>query len=200
MRARLALAFAIVAVVLHQAAVAQYPEKPVTVLTGYGPGSPGDQVARALAKAAVGHFSQPLVVVNRPGEGGTLAITEALHAKPDGYVIAVGTAGNLTVQPHVAALSYAGPDTYVPVAKLVNQPNVLMVSADARWKTAREFLGYAKAHPGELTVGVAGLATIAHLNLEQLKRAANVDLKFAPYDGPQQVQAGPRRGAQPQLR
>jgi tripartite-type tricarboxylate transporter receptor subunit TctC len=75
------------------------------------------------------------------------------------------------------------------VAKLVNQPNVLMVKADARWKTAGEFLAYAKAHPGEMTVGVAGTTTIAHLNLEQLKRAANVDLKASFYDGPQQVQA-----------
>jgi tripartite-type tricarboxylate transporter receptor subunit TctC len=128
-------------------------------------------------------------VINRPGEGGTLAISEALRAQPDGHVVAVGTAGNLTVQPHVSALRYAGPDTYVPVAKLVNQPNVLMVRADAKWKTAKEFLAYAKAHPAEVTVGVAGRTTIAHLNLEQLKRAAGVDLKVAFYDGPQQVQA-----------
>jgi tripartite-type tricarboxylate transporter receptor subunit TctC len=183
------LAFAIVAIVINQVALAQYPNKPVTILTGYGPGSPGDQIARGLAKAAAAYFPQPLVVVNRPGEGGTLAIAEALSAKPDGYVVAVGTAGNLTVQPHVSVLRYAGPDTYVPVAKLVNQPNVLMARADARWKTVSEFLAYAKAHPGKITVGVAGLTTVAHLNLEQLKRAANVDLKVAFYDGPQQVQA-----------
>ncbi len=189
MRARLTLVFAIVAVLINQVVFAQYPDKPVTILTGYGPGSPGDQIARGLAKAALAHFPQPLVVMNRPGESGTFAISEALRAKPDGYVVGLGTAGNLTVQPHVTALQYAGPDTYVPVAKLVNQPNVLMVRTDARWKTAKEFLGYAKAHPGEITVGVAGLATIAHMNLEQLKRAANVDLKFALYDGPQQVQA-----------
>jgi tripartite-type tricarboxylate transporter receptor subunit TctC len=189
MRLRLSSAFAIVAFVINQVASAQYPDKPITILTGYGPGSPGDLIARGLAKAALAHLSQPLVVVNRPGGGGTLAISEALRAKPDGYVVAVGTAGNLTVQPHVSALLYAGPDTYVPVAKLVNQPNVLMVRADARWKTVREFLAYAKEHPGDITVGVAGMTTIAHLNLEQLKRAANVDLKVAFYDGPQQVQA-----------
>jgi len=178
-----------VAALINQAAFAEYPDKPVTILTGYGPGSPGDQIARGLAKAALAHFGQPLVVTNRPGAGGTLAISEALNAKPDGYVLGLATAGNLTIQPHVTTLQYAGPETYVPVAKLVNQPNVLMVRAVARWKSAREFLSYAKAHPGEITVGVAGRATVAHLDLEQLKRAAHVDLKFALYDGPQQVQA-----------
>jgi tripartite-type tricarboxylate transporter receptor subunit TctC len=189
MRARLTLAFALVAVVANQVAFAQYPEKPVTILTGYGAGSPGDQIARGLAKAALAHFPQPLLVINRPGAGGTLAISEALRAKPDGYVLGLGTAGNLTIQPQVQSLQYAGPDTYVPVAKLVNQPNVLMVRTEARWKTPKEFLSYARAHPGEITVGVAGRATVAHIDLEQLKRAANVDLKFALYDGPQQVQA-----------
>jgi tripartite-type tricarboxylate transporter receptor subunit TctC len=189
MRARVTLAFALVAAVISQVSFAQYPEKPVTILTGYGAGSPGDQIARGLAKAALAHFQQPLVVMNRPGAGGTLAISEALGAKPDGYVLGLATAGNLTIQPHVTALQYAGPNTYAAIAKLVNQPNVLMVRTEARWKSAREFLSYAKAHPGEITVGVAGRATVAHLDLEQLKRAANVDLKFALYDGPQQVQA-----------
>src|SRR4051812_20253282 len=189
MRTRLILVFALVACVANQPAFAQYPERPVTILTGYGVGSPGDQIARGLAKAARGHLAQPLVVINRPGAGGTLAISEALRAKPDGYLLGLATAGNLTVQPHVQALQYAGPETYVPLAKLVNQPNVLMTGAEARWKTAKEFLAYARAHPGELTVGVAGRATIAHIDLEQLKRAAGVDVKFALYDGPQQVQA-----------
>jgi tripartite-type tricarboxylate transporter receptor subunit TctC len=189
MRAGIVLAFALVAAAINQDAFAEYPDKPVTILTGYGAGSPGDLIARGLAKAALAHFPQPLVVINRPGAGGTLAISEALRAKPDGYVLGLATAGNLTIQPHVAALQYAGPDTYVPLAKLVNQPNVLMVRAEARWKSAQEFLSYAKTHPGQITVGVAGRATVAHIDLEQLKRAADVDLKFALYDGPQQVQA-----------
>lgn len=189
MKVQALVVVALVATLVSQSALAEFPEKPVTILTGYGPGSPGDQIARGLAKAALAHFRQPLLVVNRPGEGGTLAITEALRAKPDGYVLGLATAGNLTIQPHVTTLQYAGPETYVPVAKLVNQPNVLMVRAEARWKTAQEFLSYARAHPGEITVGVAGRATVAHLDLELLKRAASVDLKFAPYDGPQQVQA-----------
>src|SRR3954467_10558055 len=106
MRACPRLVCTLVALVFNQVALAQYPERPVTILTGYGPGSPGDLIARGLAKAALPHFPQPLVVVNRPGAGGTLAVSEALRAKPDGYVLGLGTAGNLTIQPHVTELKY----------------------------------------------------------------------------------------------
>ncbi len=67
------------------AALAEYPEKPITILVGYGAGSVGDQIARGLAEAAKKHMRQPIVVVNRPGASGTLAIAEALGAGPDGY-------------------------------------------------------------------------------------------------------------------
>ncbi len=149
----------------------------------------GDQIARGLAEAAKKHVRQPIVVVNRPGASGTLAIAEALGARPDGYTLGLGTIGTLTVQPNLTDLRYGGPDTYVPVAKLVTYANLLIVRAGAPWTTAQEFLNYARAHPGEVSVGVPGLATVAHLNVEQLKLLAEVHLKVVFCDGPQQVPA-----------
>jgi hypothetical protein len=90
---------------------AQYPEKPITILVGYDVDSVGDQVARGLVEAAKKHLPQPILVVNRPGASGTLAISEALAAKPDGYTLGMGTIGNLTVQPQRTKLSYGDPDT-----------------------------------------------------------------------------------------
>ena len=130
-----------------------------------------------------------MVVVNRAGAGGTIAIAEAITAKADGYTLGLGTAGTLTLQPHETSLSYGSPETYVPVAKLVTQPHVLMVRAGARWRTAREFLDDARVHPGQLTVGVPGAGTVAHLNVEQLKLVGKVDLKVAFFEGPKQVDA-----------
>jgi tripartite-type tricarboxylate transporter receptor subunit TctC len=169
-----------------------YPEKPITIRVGYDADSVGDQVARGFAEAAKKHLPQPFVVVNRPGASGTIAISEALGAKSDGYTLGLGTVGTLMVQPHRTKLPYGGPDTYVPVAKLVSYPNVLMVRAGAPWTRAGEFLNYARANAGKLTVGVPGLATVAHLNVEQLKLLANVDLKVVYFDGPQQVMAAIR--------
>jgi len=171
---------------------AQYPEKPITLLVGNGTGSAGDQIARGLAEAITKHLRQPILVVNRPGASATIAVSEALRAKPDGYTLGLGTVGTLTVQPHLAKLSYGAPNTYIPVAKLVNTPNVLMVKAAGPWTTVEELLNYARAHPGRVSVGVPGFASVAHLNVEQLKLIARVDLKVVYFDGPKQVPAALR--------
>ncbi len=189
MRASVATVLVLLAMVAPGAVLAQNPEKPVTILVGFGAGSGGDLIARGLAEAAKKHLRQPIVVVNRPGAAGTVAISEAIAAKPDGYTLGLGTVGTLTLQPHQTSLSYGGPETYLPVAKLVTQPHVLMVRAGAPWRTAQEFLDTARAHPGRLSVGVPGIGTVAHLNVEQLKLLANVDLKVAFFDGPKQVAA-----------
>ena len=185
MRAIFASLLVIVAVAAPGTSSAQFPQKPITLISAYDPGSVGDQVARSLAEAVRKHLSQPIVVVNRPGASGTLGLSEAIGAKADGYTLGLGTIGNLTVQPHRTTLPYGSPDTYVPIAKLISYPNVLMVRADARWKTAGEFLDYARAHPGEVKVGVPGPATVAHLNLEQLNVLAKVRLKAVFFDGGQ---------------
>jgi tripartite-type tricarboxylate transporter receptor subunit TctC len=175
--------------VAPRTALAQYPDRAITILTVSGAGSAGDQIVRALAEALKKHLPQPMIVVNRAGASGTIAISDALAARPDGYTLGLGTPGSLTVQPHRADLPYGGPDTYTPVAKLVNQPNVLMGRVGAPWTTAQEFLNYARAHPGQVSVGVPGVASIAHLNIEQLKLLAKLDIKVAYFDGPQQVAA-----------
>ncbi len=97
----------------------EYPDKPITLLVAQDTGAVGDQVARGLAEALKKHLRQPLIVENQPGASGTIGITKALDAKPDGYTLGMGTVGTLTVQPNRTVLSYHGPDTYVPVAKLV---------------------------------------------------------------------------------
>jgi len=164
-----------------------YPEKPITLLIPYGVGGASDQLARAFAEAAKKHLYQPIVVVNRPEASGTRAIADALASTPDGYTLALGTVATLTVQPHRIHLPYGGPDTYVPVAKLVTEHNVLIVRTDARWTTAQQFLEDARAHPGTLSVGVPGFATIAHLNVEQLQILAKVHFKVVSFDAPLQV-------------
>src|SRR4051812_22320750 len=121
-----------VAAIASREVLAEYPQRPITILVGYDTGSPGDVIGRGLAQAAQKHLAQPIVVVNRPGASGTVAISEAVQAKSDGYTLAMGTVGTLTVQPHRANLPFGSPDSYVAVAKLVTQPNVLMVPAGAR--------------------------------------------------------------------
>lgn len=169
-----------------------YPQKPITILVPYGAGGASDQLARGLADAAKKHLPQPILVVNRPEASGTRAIADALASTPDGYTLALGTVATLTVQPQRSNVPYGGPDTYVPVAKFVTEHNVLIVRTGAPWKTARQFLDDARAHPGTLTVGVPGFATVPHLDIEQLKHLGKIRFQVVSFDAPQQVAAAVR--------
>jgi len=162
---------------------AVYPEKPVTVICVFAAGGAMDMTARALSEAARKYFPKPLAVVNRPGAGGTIGTAEAIQAKPDGYTLAITAVAVLTVQPHRTKLPFGPPDDYVPIIKLVNLPVCLTVKKDAPWKTAQEFISYAKANPGKIRVGHLGIGTIPHLDAEQLKMMCRIDLTTVPFAG-----------------
>ena len=164
-------------------AFAEYPERPVTLICPFPAGGAMDATARALAEAMKKTFPKPLVVVNRPGAAGTIGNSEVTQAKPDGYTLGISALAVLTVQPHITDLPYKGPDTYTPIMKLVNLAIVLAVRHDAPWNTAQQFLEAAKRSPGKLRVASPGVGTILHLNLEELKTRAGVDLTHVPFSG-----------------
>lgn len=162
---------------------AAYPEKPVTVICVFPAGGAMDMTARALAEAARKYFPKPLAVVNRPGAAGTIGTAEAVQAKPDGYTIGITAVAVLTVQPHRTKLPFGSPEDYTPIIKLVNQPVCITVKQDAPWKTIQEFISYAKANPGKVRVGHPGIGTIPHMDAEQLKIMAQIDLTTVPFAG-----------------
>jgi len=170
-------------------ALAQYPERPVTLIVPFPAGSAPDIVARGLAEAVKKHLPKPVVVVNRAGGAGTIGISEVAQAKPDGYTLGLGAVAILTVQPHLTALPYRTPDDYLAVMQAVTFQVVLFVRSEAPWKTAKELLEYARANPGKVRVGVPGIGTILHLDLEHLKLLAKVDMTVVPFEGPQQIAA-----------
>ena len=178
--------FALTAILLFAAAApaaAQYPERPVTLVCPFPAGGAMDATARALAEAMKKTFPKPIVVVNRPGAAGTIGNSEVVQARPDGYTLGISAVAVLTVQPHLTDLPYRGPDSYTPIMKLVNLAIVLAVRSDAPWKTAQEFLAAAKQAPGKLRVSTPGVGTILHLDLEELKARAGVDLTHVPFAG-----------------
>lgn len=164
-------------------AIAEYPERPVNLICVFPPGGAMDIVARGLSEAMKKTFPQPVAVVNRPGAAGTIGNAEVVQAKPDGYTLGISAVAVLTVQPHRTELPYKGPDTYAPIAKLVNLAIVLAVKEDAPWKTAQEFLAAAKQAPGKIRVSSPGVGTILHLILEDLKGRTALDLTHVPFRG-----------------
>jgi tripartite-type tricarboxylate transporter receptor subunit TctC len=113
---------------------------------------------------------------------GTIAVAELVKAKPDGYTVCVCPIGPITTQPHLADLPYR-PDDHTAIIHIAKFVGVLSVKADAPWKTLQEFLAHVKSKPGEVRISHAGVGTINHLGLEELKLQAKLDFTGLPTGG-----------------
>jgi tripartite-type tricarboxylate transporter receptor subunit TctC len=164
-------------------ATAEYPERPLTILTGYPPGGMVDIVSRALSEGLKKKFTKGVAIVTRPGAGGSLAVAELVQAKPDGYTVILAPLSTLVIHPQLNDLPYKTPDDYAPIINVVSFYSLLAVKADAPWKTIQEFVNAARASPGKLRVGSPGDGTSSHLNLEEMKRLAGVNLTHVPFSG-----------------
>lgn len=179
---RLALAWLAVLAAAVPAA-AQYPERPVTAIVGYPAGGLADITLRALTEGMKKKFPKGIAVVARPGAGGSIAASEVIKSKPDGYTLGIMPLTNLVIQPQVMDLPYKTPDDCVPVISLVSWYPLLVVKHDAPWKTAQEFIAAAKASPGKFRVGSPGEGTSSHLNLEELMRLSDARMTHVPFAG-----------------
>lgn len=157
-------------------AVAQdsFPSKPVTAIVGYLPGGAADTVMRKLGALMAPKFPAGLIIENKPGVGGSLAVSTLAKAKPDGYQFAFVPNSNLALSPQVNQLSYKTPDDVVPVINIVNFSPVMLVPTNSPYKTARDLVEAAKKEPESISVGFPGVTTLSHLNLLELERVAGV--------------------------
>jgi len=164
-------------------AVAQYPERPLTILSGYPAGGMVDIVARLLAEGMKGKFPKGVLVANRTGAGGAVAAAEVATGKPDGHTIVLMPLSTLVIQPQILDLRFKTPDDYEPVINVVSYYPLLVVQTDARWKSVQEFITEAKASPGKMRVGSPGEGTSSHLNLEELMHVTGTRMTHVPYRG-----------------
>ena len=172
--------------------VSKFPSKPITIIVGFPPGGSLDLTAQPLARAinTNKYLPQPVNVIHIPGAAGTLGMAELLKAEPDGYTLNLGAMGLLTLQPHLRDLPYRTAEDYTPIINLVNNPVCLAVKSDAPWKNVKDFISDAKAKPGKIRVGDLGKGSALHLATEQLKLAAEVDLKPSHMSGsPENLEA-----------
>ncbi|HTM60177.1 MAG TPA: tripartite tricarboxylate transporter substrate binding protein [Burkholderiales bacterium] len=163
-------------------AVHAYPDKPVRVIVAFTPGGVTDIIARTLMPKLGELWKQPVVVENRPGAGGSLAAQVVSRAPADGYTLLVHSSGyaiNAALQP---MLPYDRKDL-VDVAPLASQAQVLVVNPASGIKSVGELIAAAKAQPGQVTYGSAGIGSGAHFNAEKFRIAAGIDLLHIPYKG-----------------
>lgn len=164
-------------------AAAQYPERPVTMLTGYPAGGLVDVVARLVADQMKPKFPRGLVVQVKPGAAGSVAVTELVRAQPDGYTFILTPHSALVIAPQLQDLAYKTPDDYQPFINLVSYYPMIAVRTESQYKTAQDLVADAKAKPGQIRVGSPGEGTSSHLNLEEFMRLAGIKMIHAPYQG-----------------
>ena len=163
-----------------------FPAHPVTLVVPFPPGGAADQPARLIAQALGGVWKAPVVTLNRAGAGGGVGMASVAQAPADGYTL-LATNPALLALPEADRLFARQPavdrEHFTPIALLVADPVVLVVKADAPWKTYEEFVADAKARPDTLTYGSSGAYSASHLPIEMLAQAAGIKLRHIPYSG-----------------
>ncbi|MBI3375057.1 MAG: tripartite tricarboxylate transporter substrate binding protein [Betaproteobacteria bacterium] len=184
MRTRKAL-LAIAALVCAGAAAAQsWPAKPVKFIVPFPPGGATDISARLLGQKLSETWGQSVVIENRGGAGGGVGAAEAARAAPDGYTLFFPSGSVMTANQHIyAKMNYDPEKDFVPVTSVVSGPQVLAVPANSPYKTVKELVDAARAQPGRLTFGHAGIGSQTHLAAENFVNSARIDAVAVPYKG-----------------
>jgi tripartite-type tricarboxylate transporter receptor subunit TctC len=169
---------------------ATWPDKPITVIVPASAGSSLDQNVRRVMEEVGKLLKQTVVVDNRPGSGGAIALPVIARAAPDGYTLGIGNTASLVITPEInPKVRYDPLKDFEFIARFTNQPNVLVVRNDLPAKTVAELTQHLKKNPGKLFLGSQGNGSTGHLSGEMLKKIAGVDFVHVPYrSGPPAVQ------------
>ena len=170
--------------VVETAGAQSFPSKPIRLVVPFAPGGSSSIVARLAAAEMSKGLGQQIVIENKPGGGGNIAMQEVARAEPDGYTLIIGHIGSLAVNPYLYdKLPYDVDRDFAAVSLLAIVPAIFVVHADVPAKDLREFVALAKRRPGELYYGSAGNGSAGHLAMEYLKQATGIELQHVPYKG-----------------
>ncbi len=170
------------------AALAQpgWPDKPITMIVPFPPGGVADTVARPVAEALSKELKQTVIVENRVGAGGALGMGVAARAPADGYTVLM-TLSSISILPEADHILGRKPaytlNQFKPIARFTADPTVLVVRADAPWKTLAEFIADAKKKPATYNYGSSGNYGTMHVPMEMLKASAGFRMTHIPYTG-----------------
>ena len=161
-----------------------FPTKPIRLVVPFAPGGSSSIVARAVGAEMEKVLGQPIVIDNKPGGGGNVAMSDVAKSEPDGYTLIIGHIGTLAVNPFMfEKLPFDTNKDFAPVSLLTKVPSIFVVPAMVPANNLREFVALAKKDPGKLYYGSAGNGSAGHLAIEYLKLVAGIDIVHVPYKG-----------------
>lgn len=165
------------------AAAQNYPTRAVRLIVAFAPGTTSDIIGRMFADKLTQQMGQPFVVENRTGAGGTIAADQVAKSAPDGYTLLMSTAA-LPVSAHVYPdLKYDTVKDFASVTVITHSPLLLAANLNFPPKNVQELIQYARANPGKVSFGSAGVGTSHHLTGEKLKLDTGIDMLHVPYKG-----------------
>lgn len=180
MRKLLLSALLVITAATH--AAADYPDRALRLLVPYPPGGPNDTIARMIGTKLADSFNQQVVVENRAGAAGNLAMELTARAAPDGYTAVVPSVSYVTNPTLFKKINY-NLDDVRPISLLAKGPTVLVASPQLGVKSVAELIALAKQKPGKLDYGSGGIGSTSHLSGEMLRHMANIDIQHIPYKG-----------------
>ena len=163
------------------ASAQSYPERPVRVLIAFPAGGTIDTLGRIIAQKLTEAWGQNVVVENRPGAGGNIGAAAAAKSAPDGYTLHLGAqtlAVNVTLQP---STEFDPVKDFDPIMLVATAQDVLLVPPNSPFRSVKELIDYAKAHPGELNYASLGTGTSGHLATVMFSELAGIKLQHVPY-------------------
>jgi tripartite-type tricarboxylate transporter receptor subunit TctC len=160
-----------------------YPAKPVRLIVAYPPGGSSDLMARVYGAKLAEQWGQQVIIESKPGAAGSIGTEYTARQPADGYTFMLGNSGPVAINPLLSKVPYNTEKDFIPVSLVSQGPNVLVVRADAAFKSLADIIAFAKANPGKLNYGTSGPGSISHLSSEMLKSITKVQAVEVPYKG-----------------
>jgi len=161
-----------------------YPSKPITMIVPFAAGGTTDILARIVGQAMSVDLGQSVSIENKPGAGGNIGAQQAARSKPDGYTVFMGTVGTHAInQTLYKKLPYDPLKDFTPLSRVATVPNLLVAHPSRPYKTVKELIAYAKAHPGEVTYGSPGSGASPHVSGALFQSMTGAQISHIPYKG-----------------
>jgi tripartite-type tricarboxylate transporter receptor subunit TctC len=174
---------ALVSMSASDASAQSWPTKPIKAFIPFSAGSATDIIPRAVFDRVAADLGQPIVVENRGGAGGTIAVGAVVKSEPDGYTILANSSAHTVAPSIIDNIPYDTAKDLSAVVALGKNANILVVSPAKGWKTVGDLVAAAKAKPGSVNYGSAGVGTATHISAERFRQSAGIDATHVPYRG-----------------
>lgn len=161
-----------------------FPDQPIRMIVPFAAGGPADIIARVVARSMGERLGRPIVVEPRPGAGGTIGVDAAAKARPDGHTLVMASSGAVVILPHMRPnMPYDALRELAPVGQVLGVPQIVSVAPNLGVRSLAELVAMARARPGQLAFGSAGIGSSLHMAGELLKVRTGIDITHVPYPG-----------------